>query len=69
MINYSDFIDEVCEFMTDKANQKEKRNRKGFCDHEVIGFVHGVRWCVSVIKNNKNLLEYIEKEKIQDEKK
>lgn len=68
MIDYAKFIDEVCEFMTVRANQKERENRKGVCDHEVIGFVHGVRWCVSVIKNNKNLLEYVNKENERNEK-
>ncbi len=46
-----DFIDDICEYMTNKANQKEKSNRKGLCEHETIGFVHGVRWCVMLIKN------------------
>jgi hypothetical protein len=65
MINYRDFINEVCDFMTARANEKEKANRKGIQDSEVTGFVHGVRWCVMLIKNNIELLELVEKDKKQ----
>jgi hypothetical protein len=65
MINYRDFINEVCDFMTARANEKEKANRKGIQDSEVTGFVHGVRWCVMLIKNNIQLLELVEKDKKQ----
>lgn len=55
--NYEIFMDDVCDFMTERANQKEKENRKGFCDMGILGFVRGIRWSVSVIKSNLNLFK------------
>ena len=50
------FINDICDFMTARANYKEEINKKGICDHETIGFVHGIRWSVSCIKSNLNIL-------------
>ena len=59
--DYKEFINDVCDFMTRTANFKEEINKRGVCDHEKIGFVHGIRWCVSCIKSNFNLLEGVNK--------
>lgn len=56
-IDFMIYINGLCDYMTVKANEKERRNKEGYCDHETVGFVHGIRWCVSVIKSNLNYLE------------
>ena len=63
---FETFINDLCDFMTARANYKEEINRKGFCDTETVGFVNGIRWCVSCIKSNlnmlNNLMEVMDKE-------
>ncbi len=53
---FETFINDVCDFMTARANEKERRNKEGYGYHENVGFVHGIRWCVSCIKSNLNML-------------
>lgn len=46
-------IDNICRYITIRANKMEIHNRNGICDYGVIGFVRGLRWCVSFLKSIK----------------
>lgn len=50
-------IDKICTYITEKANRVEYKNKMGFCDHEKIGFVHGLRWCVQYLKSFKGVIK------------